>query len=49
MTASRIARELWWTDQEFSPVSIIPPWFSILIYVLEDKLYRSFGGRSSEA
>jgi hypothetical protein len=28
----RIARELWWTNQKFSPVSIIPPWFSMLIY-----------------
>jgi hypothetical protein len=23
--------ELWWTNQEFSPVDIIPPWFSIFI------------------
>jgi hypothetical protein len=42
MTAGRIAREFWWMNQEFSPVDIIPPWFSILIYHLGD------GGCSSE-
>jgi hypothetical protein len=32
MTAGRIARELWWTNQEFSlPILIIPPLFFILI------------------
>jgi hypothetical protein len=31
MTDGRLARELWWTNQEFSPVDIIPPWFSMLI------------------
>jgi hypothetical protein len=36
MTADKIGRELWWTDQDFSPV-IIPPWFSMLIYHLEDE------------
>jgi hypothetical protein len=35
MTAGRIARELWWTSQEFSPASIIiSPWLSMLIYHL---------------
>jgi hypothetical protein len=34
-SAGRIARELWWTNQEFSPV-VISPWFSMLIYHLED-------------
>jgi hypothetical protein len=27
----RIARKLWLTNQEFSPVDIIPLWFSTLI------------------
>jgi hypothetical protein len=31
-SAGRIARELCWTNQEFSTVDIIPPWFSMLIY-----------------
>jgi hypothetical protein len=31
MSAGRIARELWWMNQEFSPVSISPLWFSMLI------------------
>jgi hypothetical protein len=31
MTAGRISRELWWANQDFSSVSIIPPWFSILM------------------
>jgi hypothetical protein len=31
-SASRIARELWCKKQEFFPVYIIPPWFSMLIY-----------------
>jgi hypothetical protein len=31
MTASRIAREFWWMNQEFSCVLIIPPWFFIFI------------------
>jgi hypothetical protein len=35
MTAGMIARELWWTSQEFSPSGIIiSPWFSMLIYHL---------------
>jgi hypothetical protein len=36
-TAGRTARELLWTNQEFSPVNIIPPWFSMLIYHLGDE------------
>jgi hypothetical protein len=31
-----IAREFWWTNQEFSPVDIIMPCFSMLIYHLGD-------------
>jgi hypothetical protein len=27
----------WWTNQDFSPVDIIPPWFSTLIYHLGDE------------
>jgi hypothetical protein len=32
MTAGRIVRKIWWKNQQFFPVDIIPPWFSILIY-----------------
>jgi hypothetical protein len=35
----RISRELWWTNQEFSPVNFIPPLFSIVIYHLGDEQY----------
>jgi hypothetical protein len=35
--ACRIARKLWWTNQEFSHVSIISPCFSMLIYHLRDE------------
>jgi hypothetical protein len=35
-SAGRIAREIWWKNQQFS-VDIIPPWFSILIYHLGDE------------
>jgi hypothetical protein len=31
-----IARELWWTNEEFSPVDIIASLFSMLIYHLEN-------------
>jgi hypothetical protein len=37
MTVGRIARELWWTNQEISPVDIIPSWLSMLIYLLGDE------------
>jgi hypothetical protein len=26
-SAGRTARELWWTNQEFSSVDFVPPWF----------------------
>jgi hypothetical protein len=45
--AGRIARELWTTNQEFSPVDIIPPWFSSLIYRLGDEQW-AVDGRISE-
>jgi hypothetical protein len=32
-----LAIMFWWTNQEFSPVDIIPPWFSMLIYYLGDE------------
>jgi hypothetical protein len=32
-----ITRELWLKNQEFFPVYIIPPWFSMLIYHLGDE------------
>jgi hypothetical protein len=36
-SAGTIARGLWWTNQEFLPVGIIPPRFSMLIYHLGDE------------
>jgi hypothetical protein len=36
-SVGRIARKLWWTNQEISLVNIIPPWFSMLIYHLGDE------------
>jgi hypothetical protein len=36
-SAVRIARELWWKNQEFCPVEIISPWFFMLVYHLEDE------------
>jgi hypothetical protein len=37
-SAGRIARELWWTNQEFSSANIIIlPWFCTLIYHLVDE------------
>jgi hypothetical protein len=36
-SAGRIARELWCTNREYSPVDIIPPWFCMLMYHLGDK------------
>jgi hypothetical protein len=47
MVDGRIAREIWWTDQELSPVDIIPPWFSMLIYHLGINS-RLVSGSSSE-
>jgi hypothetical protein len=38
ITAGRIAKELCWTNQEFSPVDVILPWFSMLsLYHLGDE------------
>jgi hypothetical protein len=37
MTAGRTARELWWTNQEFSFVDVIPPCFYMFIYDLGDE------------
>jgi hypothetical protein len=36
-SADMIARELWWTNQDFSSVGITPPWFSTLIYHVGDE------------
>jgi hypothetical protein len=47
MTAGSIDKELWSTNQEFSAVNIIPPWFSILIYHL-GITNRPVGGCSSQ-
>jgi hypothetical protein len=42
-----IARELWWTNQEYYPVYIIPPWFSMLLYH-QGMNSRPVGDHSSE-
>jgi hypothetical protein len=39
MTYGMIVIEIWWTNQEFSPVDIIPPWFSMLVYHLGNEQY----------
>jgi hypothetical protein len=44
-----IARELWWTNQKFSPVDIIPPWFFMLIYIIWEMKKRPVEGCSSQA
>jgi hypothetical protein len=44
MAAGIIARELWWRNQEFFSSDITPPWFSMLIYHMENDP----GGRGSE-
>jgi hypothetical protein len=36
-SAIRIARELWWMNQVFYLVDIIPPWFAMLMYHLGDE------------
>jgi hypothetical protein len=36
-SAGGIARERWWTNQEFSYDNIIPPWFSQVICHLVDE------------
>jgi hypothetical protein len=46
-SAGRISTDLWWKNQELSPVDIIPPWFSILIIIWEMN-NRRVGGSSSE-
>jgi hypothetical protein len=46
MTAGRVVRELWCTNQELSPVDIIPTWFMLICH-LEDE-QRPISGRSSE-
>jgi hypothetical protein len=46
-SSGRIAREFWWTSQEFSPAGFISPYFSILIYHLGMN-NRPVGGRGSE-
>jgi hypothetical protein len=45
-SAARIAKEFWRTNQEFSPVYIIPPRFSIITHHLGMN-NRPNGGRSS--
>jgi hypothetical protein len=36
-SAGKFAKELWWTNQEISPVDIIPPWLSVLICHVKDE------------
>jgi hypothetical protein len=45
MTAGRIDREHWWTSHKFPPVDIIPPWFSMLTWGMNN---RPVGGLRSE-
>jgi hypothetical protein len=45
-SADRIAGELWWTNQEFFPVDIFPPLFSMLICHVG--INNRVGGCSSE-
>jgi hypothetical protein len=33
----KISKDLWWTNQEFSPVDITPPWYPMLMYHLVDE------------
>jgi hypothetical protein len=47
ISAGSIARELWWTSQEFSPVGIFVPWLSTFTFTREMS-YRHVGGRSSD-
>jgi hypothetical protein len=44
-SADRIARELWRTNQEFSPVTVILPWIPMLHLGMNN---IPIGGRSSE-
>jgi hypothetical protein len=37
MTAGRLFRELWWTNQEFLSADAIPPWLSVLIYLGDEQ------------
>jgi hypothetical protein len=41
-SAGMIYRELWWTNQEFFTVDVIPPWCSLLACRLGDKKIGSF-------
>jgi hypothetical protein len=47
MTVGRIARQLWWMNQEIFLVDNIPPWLSVLVYH-QGMNNRSGGGHSSE-
>jgi hypothetical protein len=47
MAAGRISRKLWWTNQEFPFVDIIPPWFHAYI-ITRGMKNRPVGGPSSE-
>jgi hypothetical protein len=46
-SACKIVRDIWWTNQDFSPVDNIPPWFSMIMYHLGMN-NRPVGGCSSE-
>jgi hypothetical protein len=46
-SADMIARELWWTNQKFYTVDIIPLYLSMLIYYLGAN-NSPIGGRSAE-
>jgi hypothetical protein len=48
VSAGRISGELWWKNQEFFSVGIIPPWFTMLRYHLGINNQPPVGGGSSE-
>jgi hypothetical protein len=47
ISAGSIARELWWTSQEFSPIGIFVPWLSTFTFTREMS-YRHVGVQSSD-
>jgi hypothetical protein len=36
-SAHKTPKELWWMNQEFPPIDIIPPWICVLVYHLGDE------------
>jgi hypothetical protein len=48
MTANRIARELWWTNQKFLPVNIISPRLSMALKYLKTEFSLSLAAQYTE-